>query len=79
MWCEKHSELFKNNGVPPERILNEIVKILAASRKTDENAARIMISQYAKDKPFCCRFGDEKLKNILIKISTEVEKKKRGY
>lgn len=86
MWCEKHAELFKNNGVPPDKILNQVVKILAATwkvrtglnMKTDDASVKMVMSQIGKGKPFCCFLGDEKLQRILISVSTDVEKKKAG-
>lgn len=84
MWCEKHAELFKSNGISPEDILNKVVNLLSVmwkkrtglNMKTDEQSVKMVMRQFGRGKPFCCHLGDEKLKKILVNVSTDVERKR---
>lgn len=87
-WCEKHAELFRQNGADPEKILAQVVKaysVIYRNRKpgpqkmTDEEAIKHFLTNIAKGKPFCCHLGEEKLQKILVRVSTNVEKLKEQY
>lgn len=84
-WCERHAELFRQNGVPPEKILNDVIKLLQATWKHrtglkmngDDASVKLMVNTICKGKPFCCWMGDDKLQRILVSVSTDVAKKRR--
>jgi hypothetical protein len=86
-WCDKHAELFRQNGADPQKVLDQVVKaysVIWRNRRpgpqamTDEEAIKVFLTKI-KGEPFCCWMGDEKLKNILVRVSTNVEKMKEQY
>lgn len=86
-WCEAHAELFRNNGAPPDKIFDHVIKVLAKAwqertgltMKSDEESVRHVLEAIGGDRPFCCRLGDERLRVILISVSTDVEKMKENH
>jgi hypothetical protein len=84
-WCDKHAELFAQNGAPPEKIYERIVKALTGTwmnrpgMPKTQSAIELLIENMSAKKPFCCRLGDDKLQKILVNVSTDVEKMKEQY
>jgi len=85
-WCEKHAELFRNNGVSPEEIYHQVVNSLAdvwrtrspnGTRPDNESVIRT-IEKVSGGKLFCCWIGDEKLQDFMVGVATKIEKMKAG-
>ena len=84
-WCEAHAEFFRMNGVSPEAIFQRVTDVLVEawrqrtglSMSHDTKSVQEVLKVIGGDgRPFCCRLGDEKLRKILISVSTDVEKMK---
>lgn len=86
-WCEEHAAFFRLNGVSPEAILQRVTDALVeawrqrtglAMSHDTESVQEVLKIISGDGKPFCCRLGNEKLRRIMINVSTDVEKMKES-